>query len=39
MGRKSPELSEAHRAIVVHEVTTKRIPLGLISANLKRDLG
>ena len=39
MGRKGPELSEDHREIVVYEVTAKIIPLGIISANLKRDLG
>jgi len=39
MGRKGPELSEAHRAIIVHEVITKRTPLGIVSANSKRDLG
>lgn len=39
MGRKGSELSEPHRAIIVHEVTTKRTPLGVISANSKRDLG
>jgi len=39
MGRKALELSETHRAITVHEVAAKRIPLGVISANLKRDLG
>ena len=39
MGRKGPELPEDHREIVVYEVTAKIIPLGIISANLKRDLG
>jgi len=39
MGRKGPKLLEAHRAVIIHEVTTKRTPLGVISTNSKRDLG
>ena len=39
MGRKGPELSEAYCAIIIYEIIAKRTPLGVISANLKYDLG
>jgi hypothetical protein len=39
MGSKGSEINSNLRSIIIHEVTVKRTPLGVVSGNSLRDLG